>query len=59
MKRLIDTIKRLWYASPFHRHTWYFQVICGSGISLKTGQIVSHYEEFEVCIRCKKKRPRS
>lgn len=57
LKRLIGWIKRVWYASPFHRHAWWYQVIDGGGFNLKTGALVEFHDEFEVCVVCRKRRP--
>lgn len=48
----------LWYASPFHRHDWWYMTIAGTGINYRTGVISSEIEDFEVCVRCRKRRPR-
>lgn len=52
-------IKRAWYATPLHRHTWFVQDTHGTGFNVKTMKPVSFRESFEVCLYCKKRRPRT
>ena len=48
---MIAWLRRLWFASPLHRHRWYHQVVYGEGVHYRTGARVVVDEAFVVCVK--------